>query len=808
MTTKALDMPVVAGTMVQHAMSRGALVTHNQSLHGNDIRAQQACGVEITTNHSSLLNNDASMTAILDSMALSTYGLQLEYVYVAFQNGEFVGARVGGSDATAITIGARDSSNNYCYSMYNSSSQQRVSSQELALGLSCDFDPLSRPWYLLASSLSRGGGTFTKPYVFESSHEVGITYTQPLFVRNGTRWEQVGALGVDLSFKHLRRALVRRIDPQYGSFFIVDYHGFLVAASRENSTSTNHLGEIQQQRAVESHDVIIGDTAKYIKSFGGADAMIERHIGMLEFLGEDGNGLSHEHIKLRRGKGKPITSISRYQEEALDWILVSVSSRELILSKLDKHTFISMSINCFTLMLILWVAMKGFKIFDFIVFHDRLAGTAKYIESIISVSSNKRLTNEGKKVLETYQHSIERVITQAAHSAVRRSWVSQARWWKGETQAIDAIFQKEMYYKRALQYIEMAKDDTDIMSIATLELEQIEFQKREGWRGWFYSYVLALYKFRKQTLWSKIILPLLVWIFVGLLLLEPVEYAAGQKASDDYPAVIAVEWAILSILVLDCGVDFNFWWYFVSLDRALQDQNKLRITQLSQEILMTGKIFILFVEAINLLCIGFLRRSLYGVHNALLPFIIFSRPWLPIFFSERLFRMLYIVIASLKKSAIMLFMLFFMLWFVAATGTVFFRKEFLVFRFVDESSTLDDHSMVSLSKRFKNFYVACMTTFVFLTTGKHVVFSFLLSSSSMSLYFFIIVVFVYLIHIMVSPILFVTLTPVIALINVCLLHFRIMLSQGKTIPRLFILPPTWVRCTVYISSPSSSSVSG
>lgn len=120
-----------------------------------------------------------------------------------------------------------------------------------------DFDPKTRPWYKLATNQKKT--SWTKPYIFYTSQERGITIATPFYNKETN---QSGVIGIDIEIGLISKFLDRIQNEEY--IRIQDSNGNLIADSSAmnvlsvdeiDSLLKSHNSEVNETHHAENHEL-------------------------------------------------------------------------------------------------------------------------------------------------------------------------------------------------------------------------------------------------------------------------------------------------------------------------------------------------------------------------------------------------------------------------------------------------------------------------------------------------------------------------------------------------------------------------
>lgn len=145
-----------------------------------------------------------------------------------------------------------------------------------------NYDPTQRPWFQAASA-NNEGVTWTDPYVFFTSQQLGITAASPIVVDG----EVVGVIGADLELGSLSRFLSSIDSGTDGSSIIVNHDGVVIAHPQPEliqrmvgdsfeTVSVSELEDPQARAAIASFVAEGADSEEKLTSFTTADDVESR----------------------------------------------------------------------------------------------------------------------------------------------------------------------------------------------------------------------------------------------------------------------------------------------------------------------------------------------------------------------------------------------------------------------------------------------------------------------------------------------------------------------------------------------------
>jgi len=126
------------------------------------------------------------------------------------------------------------------------------------------YDPRQRPWY--RSAAERKGPTWTDPYVFASSGEIGLTFSIPIAAPSGEIWGVIGGDIAASSLTHVIRDYRWRNIGIDGFLFIGNEKGHVIAHSRlleslasarETGTPVESAIDIRNLRRESGDDLVL-----------------------------------------------------------------------------------------------------------------------------------------------------------------------------------------------------------------------------------------------------------------------------------------------------------------------------------------------------------------------------------------------------------------------------------------------------------------------------------------------------------------------------------------------------------------------
>jgi len=109
----------------------------------------------------------------------------------------------------------------------------------------CDYDPRTRKWYMEAQQ--KGRLTLTRPYIFTTSRELGLTCTVPM--ANGK-----GVVSVNIMLRNFRDMLTELKPSTNGQIFLLDMQQRVIAGTINSHNSIRQL-DTTHLRPLEEHNL-------------------------------------------------------------------------------------------------------------------------------------------------------------------------------------------------------------------------------------------------------------------------------------------------------------------------------------------------------------------------------------------------------------------------------------------------------------------------------------------------------------------------------------------------------------------------
>ncbi|MCG8368372.1 MAG: ATP-binding protein [Pseudanabaenales cyanobacterium] len=240
----------------------------------------------------------------------------VSYIQFGSKQGEFIGAERLGDEV--FTFEVKDETTGDDKYVYAADGQGNRTAEQV--GVSENYDPRRRPWYIAAKQADRT--TWSQIYQFSSNAAVrlGVTAVSPFYDNTGNF---LGILGADIVLSHLSDFLKTLEIGQSGQTFIIERDGLLVASSTLYESSLIIQGEAMRLNAVKSSDDLVSFTAQHlIKQFDEFEAVSDSQ--QLEFKLE---GQRHfvQIAPLQDGRG-------------IDWLIVVVVPEADFMAQINANT--------------------------------------------------------------------------------------------------------------------------------------------------------------------------------------------------------------------------------------------------------------------------------------------------------------------------------------------------------------------------------------------------------------------------------------------------------------------------------------
>ncbi|MEZ2317630.1 MAG: ATP-binding protein [Microcoleus sp.] len=199
------------------------------------------------------------------------------------------------------------------------------------------YDPRVRPWYTAATEAKKA--TWSKIYADFTSKGLGITAAQPLYDASG---ELQAVLGTDLLFSRVNEFLAKLKIGKSGQTFIVERSGALITTSTTAPVYLIKGEETERIPAVNSENVVISLTTKYLQEHFG-DLNNIQHSQQLNFQIK-GHQQFLQVTPLKDGNG-------------LDWLIVVIIPESDFLEQINANTrtTIWLCIAAFTVAIIIGI---------------------------------------------------------------------------------------------------------------------------------------------------------------------------------------------------------------------------------------------------------------------------------------------------------------------------------------------------------------------------------------------------------------------------------------------------------------------
>ena len=240
----------------------------------------------------------------------------VSYITFGSQQGEFIGAERLGKGV--FTFEVKDETTGKDKYAYAADHQGNRTAEQV--GVSKNYDPRVRPWYVSARQADRA--TWSPIYQFSSNTAVrlGATAGAPFYNNKG---DFLGILGVDIVLSHLSDYLKTLEIGQSGQTFIIERNGVLVASSTRSEPALIIQGEALRQEAANSSDDLVRSTARHLMAqFGDFEAISDSQ--QLEFKLE-GQRQFVQIDRLQDGRG-------------IDWLIVVVVPESDFMAQINANT--------------------------------------------------------------------------------------------------------------------------------------------------------------------------------------------------------------------------------------------------------------------------------------------------------------------------------------------------------------------------------------------------------------------------------------------------------------------------------------
>lgn len=450
---------------------------------------------------------DAYFTSIFNAFRSDDGSYPLNSIYLGFQNGDFVGARVNPSDRTEIQIVALDSTTSNSYTTYavNTETGIRDLSQVIEVLEPGTYDPRTRVWYTTAvedyNTTNTVRPTWTNVYLFSGTEKIGLTTMLPVTSSTGDL-NAVFAIDVNLEFLSEFLEDAQHFSSCSSRFFIMQRTGELTASSTlevtrsfANAVDDAGVKVVFLLNATDANDEDLSTTAAFLtKRSGGLAAVDEDQI-------------------VERPLQSPITGVSPIQrnsssgleELGMDWLIVTTLPFDVFLGQFENYSTLSFLLGVATIGIIAFLVTLSFREFE-----AKILEQQKVIKKVDKDDLEKHELAPGETEEEWEERSlvdlmreIRPTIVQACAYSWNRHNSEEFESWEPST--IEKI--RDYAARTGIKHIRSGQKGRDILTLASLEERKSSIPRRS-------------YKLYTNAAYQKFILSVIV-THIAIALFEP-----------------------------------------------------------------------------------------------------------------------------------------------------------------------------------------------------------------------------------------------------------------------------------------------
>jgi signal transduction histidine kinase/CheY-like chemotaxis protein len=353
------------------------------------------------------INLDAIALGLLDLKDFKTTGhyfwkqLQaypdIAYLGYAITTGEALGAGrfVAGEGVTIEELSPATKWKDYIYATDSQGNRTKI------LEVLNDYQPLTDVWY--RETVKAGKTVWGPVYNWDALPEfLATTINSPIFDKNN---QLVGVIGIDLLLSGISDFLKQLEISSTAKTFIIERDGLLIGSSSTEKPFTLVKGVAQRLNSLNSSDIQIQTTAKYLQQkFGNFQAIKQEQ--KLDFQ------LEGEHQFVR---------VTPWQDKyGLDWLVVTTIPESDFMAQIDANTRTTI-ILCF-LALIVAVCL-GLITSSWIT--QPILRISKVSSAIASGDFNQQLEAKGIKELNILSTSFNEMVTRLQTSFADLAYTSR-----------------------------------------------------------------------------------------------------------------------------------------------------------------------------------------------------------------------------------------------------------------------------------------------------------------------------------------------------------------------------------------------
>lgn len=262
---------------------------------------------------------------IHDNSALEKYFRALSYrfptvesiCYANEEDGNYTIISTIGSEGitngTDRYLGFSRASTNYSFEEYLTDNEGRIIRQTVK---PLPYDPRTRPWYKTAITSDKP--SWTPIYMWVE----GVVSQDAVIPVHSIDNRIIGVLDTSLTLIGISDFLQNLEISQNGEAFILEKSGLLIASSESNNTYSNENGTLIRLSALNSSDLIIQATTRYLIN--------QAHL--------NGNITVQEQFKLDINNTREWIQVTPYQDQyGLDWLIVVAIPESDIMGKINHN---------------------------------------------------------------------------------------------------------------------------------------------------------------------------------------------------------------------------------------------------------------------------------------------------------------------------------------------------------------------------------------------------------------------------------------------------------------------------------------
>lgn len=260
---------------------------------------------------------------------------KMTYISYSTETGNYTGAhrQIDNGLLRMITV---NESTKYAYLTYET--DEHGNKTNLIKNTPSFFDPRKRPWYQKIIETKQRVWYDAYKYILYDS--LGLGLGAPVYNKNN---EIIGVLAADLALIEISRFLNSLKIGKTGQAFIIEKNGNFIASSNLKETLATLVdGKIQRFSALQSKNLLINQSALYLK----------QHFG-------DFNKVKIEtNLAFEIDKQKNFVNILPYQDDyGLDWLVVVVLPEQDFMAKINANSEITFFLSLGALLIAIFIAI-------------------------------------------------------------------------------------------------------------------------------------------------------------------------------------------------------------------------------------------------------------------------------------------------------------------------------------------------------------------------------------------------------------------------------------------------------------------